>query len=88
MIQVLDSAERDIDLEGDVILDDSETHNTMRTFVSNRLIENYSEKLLDHIYSIKKICDTMGVKFLSLSTETPVFDAFYTLLSDNDTVIM
>jgi uncharacterized protein (DUF58 family) len=88
VVQVLDSSERELDLQGDTILTDSETQDRMRTFISNRVIENYSEKLLDHIYGIKKICDSLNVKFLSVSTETPVFEAFYTLLGNTDQVIM
>jgi len=88
VVQVLDSAERELDLQGDVILDDSETKDRMRTFISNRVIENYSEQLLDHIYHVKKICDGLGVKFLSVSTETPIFETFYTLLGNTDTAIM
>ncbi len=88
VIQVLDSAERELSLQGDVILTDSETHDRMRTFVSNRLIENYSEKLLDHVYNLKRVCDSVNAKFVSVSTETPVFDAFFTLMTENDTVLM
>lgn len=88
VVQVLDSSERELDIRGDVILNDSETHDHMRTYVSNRLIENYSEQLLDHIYNIKRVCDVFGAKFLSVSTETPVFDAFYSLLGKDDQVIM
>jgi uncharacterized protein (DUF58 family) len=88
VIQVLDASERELMLEGDMILDDSETGDRMRTYISNKLIENYSEKLLDHVYGIKKICDQFNAKFLSVSTETPIFDAFYTLLGENDQVIM
>ncbi len=88
IIQVLDSSERELEIEGDTILNDSETNDTMRTFISNRVIENYSERLLDHIYNLKKICDQMNVKFLSVSTETPIFETFYTLLGNNDKAIM
>lgn len=89
VIQVLDSAERELELEGDTILDDSETGDKLRTFISNKVIENYSENLLNHIYNLKKICDSFNMKFLSVSTETPVFETFYTLLGDKgDRVIM
>ena len=88
IIQVLDSSERELDIEGDIILNDSETSDTMRTFISNRVIENYSEQLLNHIYNLKKICDQMNVKFLSVSTDTPVFETFYTLLGNTDKAIM
>ncbi|MBW2966855.1 DUF58 domain-containing protein [Candidatus Woesearchaeota archaeon] len=88
IVQVLDSSERELDLHGDVILDDSETKDRMRTYISNKVIENYSEQLLEHIYNIKRVCDGFGAKFLSISTETPVFDAFYSLLGKDDRVIM
>jgi uncharacterized protein (DUF58 family) len=88
VVQVLDSSERELALDGDIILSDSETQDRMRTYISNRVIENYSEKLLDHIYNIKKVCDSFNVKFLSVSTETPIFEAFYNLLGTADNVIM
>jgi len=88
VIQVLDPAERELDLQGEVILTDAETNDRMKTFISNKVIENYSEKLLEHIYNLKKVCDTYNAKFLSVSTETPVFDAFYALLGESDTVII
>lgn len=88
VVQVLDSSERELSIQGDVILNDSETADKMRTFISNKLIENYSEKLLDHVYNMKKICDSFNVKFLSVSTETPIFEAFYSLFGKSDTVIM
>jgi uncharacterized protein (DUF58 family) len=88
IVQVLDSSERELALQGDIILSDSETHDRMRTFISNRLIENYSERLLEHIYNVKKICDASNVKFLSVSTDTPVFETFYTLLGKTDRAIM
>ena len=88
VVQVLDVAERELMIEGDMILSDSETHSTMRTYVSNRLIDNYSEELLAHVHRLKKICDTFNVDFLSVSTDTPVFDTFYQLLGRSDKVII
>jgi uncharacterized protein (DUF58 family) len=88
VIQVLDPSERELALQGEILLTDSETGSKIKTFISNRLIENYSERLLEHIYALKKICDTFNVKFLSVSTETPVFDAFYALLGKSDKFLM
>jgi uncharacterized protein (DUF58 family) len=88
VVQVLDSSERELDLQGDVILNDSETQDKLRTFVSNRLIEEYSDKLLEHIYELKKICDESNARFISVSTGTPIFDAFYMLLGRADKVII
>ena len=88
VVQVLDVAERELSIEGDMILTDSETDDTMRTYVSNRLLENYSEELLAHVHKLKKICDTFNVDFLSVSTDTPIFDTFYELLGKSDKVII
>jgi uncharacterized protein (DUF58 family) len=88
VIQVLDSSERELALEGDMILHDSESSDRMRTYISNRLIEDYSDKLISHIYSLKKICDQFNMKFVSVSTETPIFDAFYNILGDANQTIM
>ncbi|HII72706.1 TPA: DUF58 domain-containing protein [Candidatus Woesearchaeota archaeon] len=88
VIQVLDVTERELALQGDVILTDSETADRMRTFISNRLIENYSNELLEHIYKIKNVCEAFNVKFISVSTETPVFDCFYNVLGRAERTII
>ncbi|MFC1722637.1 DUF58 domain-containing protein [Nanoarchaeota archaeon] len=88
IVQVLDVAERELMLEGDVVLTDSETADRLRTYVSNRLIENYSEELLKHIYKIKDICETFNAKFVSCSTETNIFDTFYNILGRAERTIV
>ncbi len=88
VVQVLDISEREMTLEGDVILTDAESADRMHTFISNRLIENYSEQLLNHIYKLKNVCDAFNVKFVSCSTGTEIFDAFYALLGKGDRTII
>lgn len=80
LIQVLDEREKDIDIKGEIILEDSETRSTLRTFISRRLIQKYEEKLADHIYAVKDIADRIGAKFVTVTTATPVFDVFYQVL--------
>lgn len=77
VIQVLDIQERELDLSGDVILEDAETHDRMRTFVSNRFKNVYQRKLEEHIARLKDICEHNGASFISVSTNTPIFEAFY-----------
>jgi uncharacterized protein (DUF58 family) len=80
VIQVLDPEERKLSVYGDVTLEDSELHTRLRTFISNRLIRNYREKLESHIFSIKDACEKMNVDFISVTTDRPVFEAFYAAL--------
>lgn len=77
VIQVLDIEERELTLSGDVILEDSETHDRMRTFVSSRFKNKYQAKLEEHIARLKGICDDNGASFISVNTNTPIFEAFY-----------
>lgn len=77
LIQVLDIQERELALAGDVILEDSETHDKMRTFVSNRFRNTYQQKLEEHIARLKNICEHNGASFISVSTNTPIFETFY-----------
>ncbi|MFH1649552.1 MAG: DUF58 domain-containing protein [Candidatus Woesearchaeota archaeon] len=81
VIQVLDPVEREFDLQGDMILKDAESQDKMRTFVSNRLKQEYRTRLKEHVNAIAEVCDNMGAPFLSVGTDTQVFDAFYRILS-------
>jgi len=77
VIQVLDVEERDLTLQGDVVLEDSETQTRIRTFMSQRLKNTYQQRLEEHIARLKDICEHNGASFISLSTNTPIFEAFY-----------
>ena len=79
-IQVLDPDERKLSVYGDLLLEDSELHTKLRTFISNRLLKSYRDKLEAHIFSIKDACEKMNVDFVSITTDRPVFDAFYAAL--------
>jgi uncharacterized protein (DUF58 family) len=80
VIQVLDPTERRLVLYGDVILEDSEIHNKLRTFISNRLLRNYRDKIEYHIHAIKDACEHFDYDFISITTDTPIFDTFYAAL--------
>ncbi len=80
LIQVLDRQEKDINLEGDFNLKDAESSDQLRTFISPRLVQNYTHMLEDHTSKINEICNTLGVKFYQVTTDKPIFDTFYELL--------
>lgn len=80
VIQVLDPRERQLSLQGDVVLEDSETGQKLRSFVSRRLKMNYQQKLADHIYQLKDICEENNASFVSVATDTPIFETFYHVL--------
>jgi uncharacterized protein (DUF58 family) len=76
-IQVLDPDERRLPMYGDMVLEDSELHSKLRTFISNRLIKGYRDKIEYHIHAIKDTCEHLGYDFISITTDTPIFDTFY-----------
>jgi uncharacterized protein (DUF58 family) len=80
VIQVLDPEERRLAFYGDVILEDSELHTKLRTFISNRLIGNYRSKIETHIRAIKDACEHMDHDFISVTTDNSIFDTFYNVL--------
>jgi uncharacterized protein (DUF58 family) len=80
VIQVLDPDERRMALYGDVILEDSELHTKLRTFISNRLISNYRNKIEGHIGAIKDACEHLDHDFISVTTDNSIFDTFYNVL--------
>ena len=80
IIQVLDHVERELAFQGDFRLKDSETKNMLRTYINPRLRAGYKERLENHISSIAKICDELGLDFHIVTTDKPIFDAFYDIL--------
>jgi len=80
VVQVLDPAERHISLHGDTILEDSETKNVIRTYLSNRTINEYQDRLESHIFEMDELCKKLNAKFISVTTNQPIFDIFYTLM--------
>ncbi len=80
VVQVLDIMEKHLLVDGDVILDDSETKQKLKTYISKRLKQNYFEKLNVHINELKDLCDLAGAKFHCVSTEDPIFETFTKIL--------
>src|SRR3989344_7355690 len=82
VIQVLDRVERDMLLEGDLRLKDSESSLQLRTFVSQRLRGEYRTALDDHIARLNHLCGQLGIEFYSVTTDTPIFDVFFDTLKE------
>lgn len=80
VVQVLDPTEKELTLSGDVKLHDSETNETMRTYISPSLKSRYSSQLGNHAAQIHKLCQHMKADFYQITTDTPLFDAFYEML--------
>lgn len=80
VVQVLDPTEIDFQLEGDVMLYDSETKNVLRTYFSRRMKEMYKYRFKEHVFQIQDMCDKLGITFMPVTTDTPIFDTFYKIL--------
>ena len=81
LIQVLDPKEKTLErIEGDTKLYDSETSEMRRTYVSPAFKANFKRMLDEHTAAIKIICDDVGAEFFSITSDTPIFDAFLEII--------
>jgi len=80
VIQVLDPVEKELKYQGDFKLIDSETQGTLRTYVSPRMRVQYQQMLDTHVARIEEVCNSLGYRFYQVTTDIPVFDAFYKVL--------
>lgn len=81
LIQVLDPVEADLNLDGDFKLRDLESKEQLRTYVNPYLRKQYLLNLAKHKNEILKACDEAGAEFYSFSSDKPIFDSFYEILS-------
>ena len=80
VLQVLDPIEKDLKYSGDFKLIDSESKSMLRTYVSPRLRVQYQQMLDNHAARIEETCNKLGYHFHQITSDTPVFDAFYRVL--------
>ncbi len=80
LIQVLDPVEKNPEMEGDFKLKDSETGSQMRTYFSPSSRNAYLDQLEGHTTKIENECNKLGVNFHQLTSDLPIFDAFYKVL--------
>ena len=76
LVQVLDPWEVDLGWRDDVKFQDLETTEVKQTFLSPNFKHEYHERIADHIAQVRQICSDLGVKFTSVTTDTPIFEAF------------
>jgi len=81
LVQVLDSMERKLNIDGDYTLIDLESNASMKTFIDPYLKKKYFERLEFHNSKIKDVCGMVGADFYSVSTNQDVFDVFYNILN-------
>ena len=81
LVHILDEKEKNFFAEGDLRLSDSESQDRMRTFFSLKSRQEYTERLENHIAQVQHECLTRGVDFSSICTETPIFEAFYSVFT-------
>ena len=80
IIQVFDRVEKELKMEGDMKLVDSETKGMLRTFISPRLRMDYQQKIDDHCAKIEEVCNKLNINYNLAITDTPIFDTFYRIL--------
>ena len=81
LIQVLDSMERKLNIDGDYTLVDLERNASIKTFLDPYLKKKYFDKLEAHNAQINGICGEIGADFYSVSNGEDIFDAFYRILN-------
>lgn len=80
VIQVLDETERDLPLYGDLKLKDSESGGLIHTFLGSRLKSRYKQRMEEHNAALRRLCEDEGANFVTVYTDTPIFDAFFAAL--------
>ena len=80
LIQVLDKRELNPDIEGDFKMKDSESEAELRVYFSPKSREDYLARLDQHTADIKHEAELLDIDFFQVSTNTPIFDTFYTVL--------
>ena len=80
VIQVLDRVEKELKMEGDMKLIDSETKGMLRTFISPRMRMEYQQQLDAHCAKIEEVCNKLNIDYNLAVTDTSIFDTFYKIL--------
>ncbi len=81
IIQVLDRVEKELKLEGDMKLIDSETKGMLRTFISPRMRMEYQQKIDGHCAKIEEVCNKLNINYHLAVTDVSIFDTFYRIIN-------
>ena len=84
LIQVLDPVEKKLDLGGEAKLIDLETEKRLDIYTSPRLRDEYEKRLSNHIAKIKEASLQVGADFHTFTTDKPVFDAIFEVISQRE----
>ena len=80
-VQVLDTTELHLSLEGDFTLVDLEDKTSVKTFVDPYVRQQYLDALHHHSSLVKEACDKVDAEFYQVNTSTPIFDTFFEILT-------
>jgi len=81
VLQVLDPFELGFGVRGDVKFVDIESGGSVEVDVSPRFTAEYRARLESHNNRIQGVCDEVGASYHLFSTDKPIFDAFFELMS-------
>jgi len=81
VFQILDRTERDLDLEGPVILEDPETGARVATD-ADHIRSAYGERIASFVGGYERGVHELGADFVSMTTSTPFDQALCRFLSD------
>jgi len=82
LVQVLDDDEMNMNMQGDYKFTDSESGLVLRTYISNKLREEYLEKLKEHVDEIRALAAKYQFSFNQFTTNQPIFDVFFEVLME------
>jgi uncharacterized protein (DUF58 family) len=77
VVHVADPAEKKLEWQGDIKLFDLETDSVKKVFFTPSMRRDYAVKFMAHIEKVRKLCDSVGADFFSVTSDEPVFDIFF-----------
>ncbi len=81
LIQVLDSVEKKMNLDGEYNLVDLESDNKMHTYIDPLVRQEYLKRLEEHNTKIINSCAEVKADFYTVNNEENIFDVFYRILN-------
>lgn len=83
LVRVLDPDEATLPFEGDYRLKDLESGEHLRTFIAPASRQQYLDRLEAHTVFMADLAASLGFGFSTVTTNEPIFDAFYRLIRKN-----
>lgn len=80
LIQVLDPGEVSLRWTDDIDFEDLETTKSEKVYLSPSFKKDYHKKFMEHIFTIREICQDTGLDFFSVTTDQPLFETFVGIL--------